>query len=83
MLNPMRLLLFLLTAATGVAQVQYQSRPGDVVIRGGWLFDSLRDGVRRNTGIVVRNGEFLEVDAALAGRDFATIGRYFTGTIRC
>jgi imidazolonepropionase-like amidohydrolase len=72
MLNPMRLLLFLLTAAAGLAQVQYQSRPGDVVIRGGWLFDSLRDGVRRNTGIVVRNGEFLEVDAALAGRDLAS-----------
>ena len=51
------------------SQVPNAVRPGDVVLRGGWLFDSIRDGVRRNTGIVARNGEFLEVDANLAGRD--------------
>src|ERR1700722_12493185 len=33
--------------------------------------DSIRDGVRRNSGIVVRNGIFLEVDANLAGRDLS------------
>jgi imidazolonepropionase-like amidohydrolase len=51
------------------AQVRYTFQPGDTILRGGWLFDSIHDGVRRNTGIVVRNGEFLEVDANLAGRD--------------
>ena len=52
-----------------LAQVRYTFQPGDVVLRGGWVFDSIHDGVRRNTGIVVRNGEFLEVDANLAARD--------------
>ncbi|MBL8291165.1 MAG: amidohydrolase family protein [Bryobacterales bacterium] len=51
------------------SQVQVQLQPGDVVLRGGWLFDSVSDGVRRNSGIVVRNGEFIEVDAHLTGRD--------------
>ena len=59
----------LFTAAVAFGQVQTQVRPGDVVVRGGWLFDSIHEGVRRNTGIVVRNGEFLEVDANLARRD--------------
>src|ERR1700690_3070076 len=59
----------LFTAAFAFGQVQTQVRSGDVVLRGGWLFDSIHDGVRRNTGIVVRNGEFLEVDAKLAGHD--------------
>jgi imidazolonepropionase-like amidohydrolase len=53
------------------AQVQGPLRPGDVVLRGGWMFDSLRGEVRRNTGIVVRDGIFLEVDANLASRDLS------------
>jgi imidazolonepropionase-like amidohydrolase len=53
------------------SQVRYTYQPGDVILRGGWVFDSIHDGVRRNTGIVVRNGAFLEVDANLAGRDLA------------
>ncbi len=65
------LLLLVLTVAVLTAQVQTPVRAGDVVLRGGWLFDSIRDGVRRNTGIVVRNGIFLEVDANLTGRDLS------------
>ncbi len=42
---------------------------GDTVITGGSLFDSVRDDVVANTGIVVRNGMFLEVGAQLDGRD--------------
>jgi imidazolonepropionase-like amidohydrolase len=61
------LLLFCFSAL--FAQVPYTFQPGDVILRGGWLFDSIRDDVRRNTGIVVRNGEYLEVDANLTGRD--------------
>jgi len=56
------------------AQVQGPVRAGDVVLRGGWMFDSLRGEVRRNTGIVVRDGSFLEVDANLAGRDLSAGG---------
>ena len=42
---------------------------GDIVIAGGQLFDSVRDEVVANTGLVIRNGMFLEVGANLAGRD--------------
>jgi imidazolonepropionase-like amidohydrolase len=59
----------LFTAVVLGGQVQSPVRAGDVVIRGGWLFDSIRESVRRNTGIVVRNGIFVETNADLAGRD--------------
>ena len=64
-----RLFFLLFCVAVLFGQVRYTFQPGDIILRGGWLFDSIHDGVRRNTGIVVRNGEFLEVDANLAGRD--------------
>jgi imidazolonepropionase-like amidohydrolase len=71
-MNPRRLIVgiaFCLAVGLSVcAQVQAPIRAGDVVIRGGWLFDSLRGEIRRNTGIVVRDGVFLEVDANLSGR---------------
>ena len=38
---------------------------GDVVVRGGWLFDGTGEDRRRNTGIVIRNGVFTDVDADL------------------
>jgi len=41
-----------------------------VVIRGGWLFDGIHDARIRNTGIVIREGKFLEVGADLNGRSF-------------
>ena len=63
------LLSLLLAAVLAYGQVQTAFQSGDVIIRGGWLFDSVSDGVRRNTGIVVRNGVILEVDANLNGRD--------------
>jgi len=42
---------------------------GDIVIVGGRLFDGVRDTLVPNTGIVVRQGIFLEVGATLTGRD--------------
>jgi len=42
---------------------------GDIVIVGGRLFDGVRDTLVPNTGIVVRQGIFLEVGANLTGRD--------------
>jgi imidazolonepropionase-like amidohydrolase len=36
---------------------------GLLVIRGGWVFDSVSDERRPNTGIVIRNGSIAEVDA--------------------
>jgi imidazolonepropionase-like amidohydrolase len=64
-------LLFLTIVLAVGAQVRGPLRAGDVVLRGGWMFDSLRGEVRPNTGIVVRDGSFLEVDANLAGRDLS------------
>jgi imidazolonepropionase-like amidohydrolase len=43
----------------------------EIVIRGGWLFTGTGDARVRNTGIVVRNGKFLEVGADLTGRDLS------------
>ena len=62
-------LLLAVLAVLAYGQVQTAFQNGDVVIRGGWLFDSVSDEVRPNTGIVVRNGVILEVDANLNGRD--------------
>jgi imidazolonepropionase-like amidohydrolase len=64
-----RWIAILFAVALLPGQVPNAARPGDIVLRGGWLFDSIRDGVRRNTGIVIRNGDFLEVDGNLTGRD--------------
>jgi imidazolonepropionase-like amidohydrolase len=44
-------------------------QPGDIVITGGQLFDGVRDTLVPNTGLVIRHGIFLEVGAALSGRD--------------
>jgi imidazolonepropionase-like amidohydrolase len=38
---------------------------GDVVIRGGWLFDGKSADRRRNTGIVIHDGVIAKVDADL------------------
>jgi imidazolonepropionase-like amidohydrolase len=42
---------------------------GDIVVTGGQLFDSVRDTLVPNTGIIVRNGVLLEVGATLTGRE--------------
>ncbi|HKV98969.1 MAG TPA: amidohydrolase family protein [Vicinamibacterales bacterium] len=65
-----------LAAAVAALSAQSASRPialqaGDIVIAGGQLFDSVRDTVAPNTGIVVRNGVLLEVGATLDGRDLS------------
>ncbi len=37
----------------------------ELIIRGGWLFDGISDTRRQNSGIVIRDGTILEVDADL------------------
>ena len=57
-----------LLLATAAARTQEPSRTdaaGSVFIEGGLLFDSVGDRVRPNSGILVRNGIILAVDAAL------------------
>ena len=67
--------LALLTAVMAVwtspAAAQWaQAPPREVVITGGWLFDGVGDARVRNTGIVIRDGKFVEVGADLSGRYF-------------
>jgi len=54
--------LFLLTPLMLHAQ---WSDPEDstLIIRGGWLFDGVSDTRRKNSGIIIQNGEIAEVDA--------------------
>jgi N-acetylglucosamine-6-phosphate deacetylase len=44
----------------------------DVIIRGGWRFDTAKETMVKNTGIVVRGGMFMEVGANLQGRDLSS-----------
>ncbi len=57
-------LCLLLASATAHAQWTEPSS-GQVIVRGGWLFDGISDTRRRNTGIIIRDGIFVEIDADL------------------
>ncbi len=54
----------LIFLAPVMAQAQW-AEPGEgkLIIRGGWLFDGVSETRRRNSGIVIRNGKIVEVDA--------------------
>lgn len=55
------LVLLLLAPQPALAQWT-EGQQGLLVIRGGWLFDSVGDERRRNTGIVIQDGKIVEVD---------------------
>ena len=62
------LLVCLSAIATLIAPMQafaqWSASGGEsLVVRGGWLFDGVSDTRRRNTGIVIRDGKIVEVDA--------------------
>lgn len=57
----------LLTVTTANAQWSIPASK-EVIIRGGWLFDGIGDKRRQNTGIVIREGKFVAVDADLQER---------------
>ncbi|MCZ6619559.1 MAG: hypothetical protein O7E57_15660, partial [Gammaproteobacteria bacterium] len=57
-------ILMLLTTATAHAQPS-ALHDGELIIRGGWLFDGVSDSRRINSGIIIRNGEIVEVDATV------------------
>jgi len=55
---------------TSVVDAQWsETSSGQVIVRGGWLYDGISDTRRKNTGIVIRKGIFAEVDAALEEND--------------
>ncbi len=62
----LRAMITLIFLAPSMTHAQW-SRPQDgvLIIRGGWLFDSVSDTRRPNSGIIIRNGKIAEVDADL------------------
>jgi len=60
--------LCLLLAPAGIYAQWSEPSSDQIIIRGGWLFDSVSDTRRRNTGIVIRDGIFVEIDADLEER---------------
>lgn len=55
-----------LLLALAAVHAQWSEPPSDqIIVRGGWLFDGISDTRRRNTGIVIREGIFAEIDADL------------------
>ncbi len=57
-----KILLLLLAPQLVFAQWS-DGQEGQLLIRGGWLFDSVSDERRPNTGIVIQDGKIVEVDA--------------------
>jgi imidazolonepropionase-like amidohydrolase len=56
--------MVLLLLAPHAAPAQWtEGQQGRLVIRGGWLFDSVSDERRRNMGIVIQDGKIVQVDA--------------------
>ena len=61
LLNTSTLFLLLLSFTS---YAQWSQPPSEeIVIRGGWLFDGISNTRRQNKGIVIRDGEIVEVDA--------------------
>jgi imidazolonepropionase-like amidohydrolase len=61
--------IILIFLAPEMALAQWlEPEEGEFIIRGGWLFDSIGDTRRRNSGIIIRNGEIAEVDADVRGQ---------------
>jgi imidazolonepropionase-like amidohydrolase len=57
--------LCLLLASAAVHAQWSEPSSDQIIVRGGWLFDGISDTRRRNTGIVIRDGIFAEIDAEL------------------
>lgn len=62
------LLLLLCAAPQALAQWSDAPESGQLVIRGGWLFDGVANARRPNSGIVIRDGVIAAVDAELEQR---------------
>jgi imidazolonepropionase-like amidohydrolase len=62
-----RICLLLFATLPMQALAQWSASGGDeLLIRGGWLFDSVSDTRRPNAGIVVRDGKIVKVDADIS-----------------
>ncbi|MCH9695246.1 MAG: amidohydrolase family protein [Gammaproteobacteria bacterium] len=58
--------IILVSLAPRLALAQWvETLEGQLLVRGGWLFDSVSDERRPNTGIVIKDGKIVKVDAGL------------------
>jgi imidazolonepropionase-like amidohydrolase len=64
-------LILLLVSATAYAQWSEPPQE-EIIIQGGWLFDGISNTRRQNTGIVIRQGKIVEVDADLEDKLLTT-----------
>ena len=60
-------LILLLVSATAYSQWS-EPLQEEIIIQGGWLFDGISNTRRQNTGIVIRQGKIVEVDANLQAK---------------
>ncbi len=57
------ILCLLLLSAAHVSAETSASKPASMLIRGGWLFDAVKDKRRTNNGIIIKNGKIVAVDS--------------------
>lgn len=57
-------LIVLLIGITPVQAEDNDPEAGALLVRGGWLFDGIADERRRNTGILIRDGDIVAVDVS-------------------
>ena len=60
-----RLSLPLLSLLLATCPPAHAQEPGEILVRGGWLFDGTDDTVIPNPGIWIRGGKFLQVGGQL------------------
>jgi len=59
-------MIVLLLLAPNLALAQWtEGQQGLLVLRGGWLFDSVSEERRRNTSLIIQDGKIAEVDAVV------------------
>jgi imidazolonepropionase-like amidohydrolase len=64
--------VLILLLGSPILYAQWSNPPSDeIVIRGGWLFDGISNTRRQNTGIMIRGGKVVEIDADLQGKSLA------------
>ena len=56
-------MMLIMTAILLAMVQQVEGQKGQLVIRGGWLFDGVSDNRRPNAGIVISDGKIVAVDA--------------------
>jgi len=67
MKHSIRFIIYLITVLAFLTPVLARAegtdaKAGQLIIRGGWLFDGISDTRRRNSGIIIQNGKITDID---------------------